>query len=119
MTAIDQTRLRTCELGELTVDSAHLLRNHDGRSAVVGSSDSRHREAIPHAREVGGIRGELQLLLVDDIGVIEVTCRNDGVRTESIHRAEALGMLIVLHEPTRRLRTVHEEILAWRLGMRV
>lgn len=86
-----------------TVDSAHLLRKHDGRSTVVGTSDSGNTEAIPHSGEVASASSFLEFLLINDIRVVVVAGRDDGVRAELAHRLKALGNLSVLHEPTGRL----------------
>jgi hypothetical protein len=95
---IDKTRVA------LTVDSAHLLGNHDGRSTIVSTTDAGHAEAVPETGEVASTCGLLQFLLVDDVRVVEVTGGDDGMSAEARHGAEALGVLVVLHEPTGRLR---------------
>lgn len=89
--------------GQLTVDTAHLLGNHDSRGTVVGAPDSRDGEAVPQTLEVARTGGFLKLLLVDDIGVVVVPGGDDVVGSQAAHRSESLGNLAVLHEPTGRL----------------
>jgi hypothetical protein len=88
----------------LTVDTAHLLSDHDSRCAVVCSPDSRHCEAIPHTGEVARAASEPQLLNVDDVRVVVVSGCNDRVCAQNVHGLETLGVTAVLHEPTGRFR---------------
>jgi len=100
-----------CELSELhmaavirtlTVNTAHLLGDHNGRGTVVGSSDTRYSEAISQTGEVSRSTSDLELLLVDNVRVVVISCANDGMRTQSSHRLETLSDFSVLHQPTRR-----------------
>ena len=86
----------------LTVDTAHLLCDHDGRSAVVASADSRHAEAVEQTGKVALSASDLQLLEVDDVRVVVVSCGNDLVRAQFVHGFESLCDLSVFHEPARR-----------------
>lgn len=86
-----------------TVDSTHLLRYHDGRGTIVCAPDPRNGKAVPQAGEVASATGLLLLLLVDDVGVVKVPRGNDGMGSETQHGAEPLVVLVVLHEPPRRL----------------
>lgn len=83
------------------VDSAHLLGNHNSGSSVVGTPDSGHTEAVPHAVEVASSTCNSELGLVNDIRVVVVASGDDGVGTEFIHGLKALGDLAMLHQPTR------------------
>lgn len=87
--------------GEHTVDATHLLSNHDRRSSIVGSADTRNGEAVSEPGEVVGVWAQSSLLLVDDVGVVKVAGGNDGMSTQSLHAAESLGMLSMFHEPAR------------------
>lgn len=85
------------------VDTAHLLGKHSSGGGVVGTPDTGNREAVPKTAEVSSTTGGDKLLLVDDIGVVVVTGRDNGVSAKTVHGAETLGNLSVLHQPTRRL----------------
>lgn len=87
----------------LTVDSTHLLGQHDGRGTVVCPPDPGNGEAVPQTLEVTGTLGHLELLLVDNVRVVVVAGADDGVGTELAHGLESLGVPPLLHEPTRRL----------------
>jgi hypothetical protein len=89
----------------LTIDTTHLLCDHDSRSTVVASSDSRHAEAVEQTGKVTLSASELQLFAVDDIRVVVVSCGDDLVRAQFIHGIESLRDLSMFHEPTRRLGT--------------
>ena len=80
-----------------------MLRNHDGRGTVVGSPDPGHGETVPQTGEIACATSQLDFLLVDNARVIEVSCGDDGVSSQTIHRLETFGVLVVLHEPARRL----------------
>lgn len=88
---------------KLTVDTAHLLSNHDRRSSVVGAADTRDSEAVPQPLEITRAFRETEFLIVENVRVVVVTCGNDGMGTQPLHRAEAFGDITLLHEPTRRL----------------
>lgn len=88
---------------ELTVDTAHLLSNHDRGGSVVGATDPRDREAVPHPLEVTGALRLTKLLLVENVRVVVVAGRNDGMVAQPTHGAEAFGNMTLFHEPTRRL----------------
>lgn len=51
--------------------------------------------------------------MVDNVRVVVVPCRNNGVGSQTQERMECLVVLSVLHEPTRRFRgkpnTEHED----------
>ena len=89
--------------GSLTVDTAHLLGDHDGRGTIVGPSNSGDSEAVGQTGKVGRTGRLSELLLVDDIGVVKVTRRDDRVRTKLEERLERLVVLPMLHEPSRGL----------------
>lgn len=90
---------------QLTVDTAHLLTNHDSRSAIVGTPDSWNREAVPHTGEITRATRHLELLGVNDIGVVKVPGSDDGMSSQFYHGLESSGVLAVLHKPTGRLGT--------------
>ena len=92
----------SCLKTTLTVDTAHLLCNHNSRSAVVCTPDTWDGEAIPHTLEIPTAAGLLQLLLIDDVGVVVIPRGNDGMSTQSVHRSVAFCQLTVLHKPSWR-----------------
>lgn len=86
----------------LTVDTAHLLTNHDRRGTIVGAPDPRNGETVPHTGKVAGATGQFEFLLVNDVGVVIISCANDGMIPQTPHRIVALGDFTMLHEPSRR-----------------
>ncbi len=89
----------------LTVDTAHLLSDHDSRGTIVGSPDPRHGETVPQTGEVAGTTTQFEFLGVYHVWVVEVPCGDDGIRSQAHHWSEPLCVLAVLHEPTRGLGT--------------
>jgi hypothetical protein len=87
------------------VNTAHLLGQHDCAGTVVGSSDSGNREAVPQTAEVASAGILSELLLVDHVGVVEITSTYDGMGSELGHGNETFGESAMLHQPSRRLRT--------------
>ena len=88
----------------LTVDAAHLLANHDRRGTIVGTPDPRNGETVPHTGKVAGATRQLEFLLVNNVGVVIISCANDGMIPQTPHRIVALGDFTMLHEPSRRFR---------------
>lgn len=86
-----------------TVDTAHLLGNHDGGGTVVGTPDTADGKAIKQPAEVTGATGDFEFLLVQHARVVEVAGGDDGMIAQAFHGAEPLGVFPVLHEPTGRL----------------
>ena len=90
-------------MAELTVDTAHLLRNHDSRSTVIGTPDPGNAEAIGQTSEISCARGQFEFFLVDNPRVIEVSCGNNIMSSQFAHRPESFVVLVVFHEPARGL----------------
>lgn len=89
----------------LTVDTTHLLGKHDGRSSIVGSSNSGNSEDVSHSGEVTASTGNSFLFLVNDIGVVVVSGGDDRVRSDLQERLEGFIVFTVLHKPSRGLGT--------------
>jgi hypothetical protein len=89
-------------MDRLTVDAAHLLGDHDGRGAVVGSPDSRDREAVPQTLKIAGALSNLEFFLIDNPRVVEVTSGDDWMSSQAHHGSESFSMLVVLHQPTQQ-----------------
>lgn len=87
----------------LTVNTAHLLRNHNSRGTIVGTPDPGNAEAVGQTSEIACTRGQFELLLVDDPRVVVISCGNNWMSSQFTHRPEGFVVLVVLHEPTRRL----------------
>lgn len=63
----------------LTVDSAHLLSEHDGASGQSSSSDPRNDEAVSETAGVRGALGHCDLLGVQHMRVVEISGGDDGM----------------------------------------
>lgn len=87
----------------LTIDTTHLLREHNCRSSVVGSSDSWHSKTIPEARKIACSPGSFLFLFVVDIRIVVISRRNDVMSSKTLHGLEPLGKFVVLHKPSRGL----------------
>ena len=89
----------------LTVDTAHLLSNHDSRGTIVGTPDPRHLKAVPQTGEIARTTSNFEFLLVQNPRVVEVPCGDDGMSSQARHRFKSLSVLTMLHEPTRGFGT--------------
>ena len=85
MTAKCQGRTLAQDKRQLTVNTAHLLSNHDSRGAIIGSPDPRHGETIPQAGEVTRATSLSEFLLVYNVRVVEVSCGDDGMSSQAQH----------------------------------
>jgi hypothetical protein len=79
MTARSQGYRLARDKRRLTVDTAHLLGNHDGRSTIICPPNPRYRETVPQAREIADASSLFELFRIDDPRVVKVSCGDDGM----------------------------------------
>lgn len=84
-----------------------MLSNHHGRSTIVCPSDPGHSETIKQSIKVSRPSSLLQLFLIDDIRVVEVSSGDDGVRSKLEEGLESFIVFTVFHQPS------------WRFGAKV
>jgi hypothetical protein len=83
-----------------TVDTTHLLREHDSRSSESTSTDSRDGEQLSESRDVGFALNDFVLLGELNVGVVKISGGNDLTMSEPLERSEGLLVSTLLHEPS-------------------
>ena len=85
MTAVCQFRLCESKKGRPTIDTTHLLGNHDCRGSIVRSPDPGHGKAVPEAGKVACASSQFEFLDVDYVTVIVIPSPDDWVGSQAAH----------------------------------
>ena len=93
------------QLGRHTVDTAHLLCNHDSTSGQGGSPESGDLPAIDVTAPVCRAGSHSLFFDEENVAVVHVTCRLEGVLSQPDVRVEGGGVSTLFHEPLGALGT--------------
>lgn len=100
----------------LTVNTTHLLGQHDGGSSEGTSSDTGDGEELRESRNVGFTLDHLVLFGELDVGVVHIPGSNDLAVSQLLERDERLLVSTLLHEPSGGLWAKEDQNGEWNGG---